>query len=145
MNITHRTIFTFRQLLLSLVVLCFASNVFAHAKLEKSIPAANAMVDEAPPALVLEFDKPMMLMKLTLTDIMNDKAVNINFAANSKTEKTHQLPLRKLPNGHYRVNWAAMGKDGHNMNGDFEFMIGAMEGMSHEQMKDHTGMDHKGH
>lgn len=145
MNITQRIIPTVRQLLLSLVVLCFASNVFAHAKLDKSIPAANAMVDVAPPELVLEFDKPIMLMKLTLTDAMSGKAVNINFTPSSKTEKTHQLPLPKLANGHYSVNWAAMGKDGHNMNGEFEFMIGAMEGMQLDQMKDHSGMDHKGH
>lgn len=135
MNIKHRTISSLRQILLSLVFLCFASNAFAHAKLEQSIPAANAMLDTAPPELILEFDKPLMLMKLTLTDKMNGKAVNVNFAASSKTEKTHKLPLPKLANGHYSVNWAAMGKDGHNMNGEFEFMIGAMQGMQRDDKK----------
>jgi len=135
MNTTHRTISTLRQVLFSLVVLCFASNALAHAGLEKSIPAANAMLDTAPSELILEFDKPLILMKLTLTDKMNGKAVNVNFAASSKTEKTHNLPLPKLANGHYSVNWAAMGKDGHNMNGEFEFMIGAMQGMQRDDKK----------
>ncbi len=137
MKITHLTISTLRQLLLSLVILCFASNALAHAKLEKSIPAANAMVETAPPELVLEFDKPLMLMKLTLTDKMNGKPVNINFTATSQLEKSHELPLPKLANGHYCVTWAAMGKDGHNMSGEFEFMVGAMEGMKHDDMKSH--------
>lgn len=145
MKITHHSIPTLRQFLLSLLILGFASNALAHAKLENSVPAANAMIDTAPPELVLDFDKPLMLMKLILTDKMNSKAVNINFTATSRLEKTHKLPLPKLANGHYSVAWAAMGKDGHNMSGEFRFMIGAMEGMQHEKMKEHSSMDHKGH
>jgi len=152
MNITHRTISTFRQFLLSLVVLCFASNALAHAGLEKSIPAANAMVDAAPPELVLEFENPVMLMKLTLTDKMKGTAIDLNFKASSTLVETHKFPLPKLENGHYVVNWTAMGKDGHNMNGEFAFMVGPMKGMKkddmkHDDMKGHDGMnmDHAGH
>ena len=145
MNISHQTLSTLRQFLLSLVVLCFASNALAHAGLEKSIPAANAMMEASPPELVLEFDKPIMLMKLTLTDKMNGTAVKLNFTANSKTEKAHKLPLPKIAAGHYIVNWTAMGKDGHNMNGEFAFMIGAMKGMKHDEMKNHSGTNHTGH
>lgn len=138
MNISHRSISTLRQILLSLVFICFASNVLAHTKLEKSIPGANAMLDTTPPELVLEFDKPIILMKLTLTDKMNGKAVNLNFIPNSNSEKTYKLPFPKLSKGHYSVNWVAMGKDGHNMRGDFEFMIGAMEGMTQDDVKSHV-------
>ena len=150
MNITRRTVSTLRQLLLSLVVLCFASNALAHAGLEKSIPAANAMVDAAPPELVLEFEKPIMLMKLTLTDKMNGTAVNLNFTAHSKTENIHKHPLPKLAAGHYIVNWTAMGKDGHNMSGEFAFMVGSMKGMKkddmkHDDMNSHSGTNHTGH
>jgi methionine-rich copper-binding protein CopC len=145
MNRSHQTLSTLRQFLLSLVVLCFASNALAHAGLEKSIPAANAMMEASPPELVLEFDKPIMLMKLTLADKMNGTAVKLNFTANSKTEKAHKLPLPKLAAGHYIVNWTAMGKDGHNMNGEFAFMIGAMKGMKHDHMKSSSGTNHTGH
>jgi methionine-rich copper-binding protein CopC len=150
MNITHRTISTLRQLLLSLVVLCFASNALAHAGLEKSIPAANAMVDAAPPELVLEFENPIMLMKLTLTDKMKGTAIDLNFKASSTLVETHKFPLPKLENGHYVVNWTAMGKDGHNMSGEFAFMVGSMKGMKttetkHDDMKEHADMDHAGH
>lgn len=150
MNITHRTISTFRQILLSLVVLCFASNALAHAGLEKSIPAANAMVDAAPPELVLEFDKPIMLMKLTLTDKMKGTAINLDFKASSALVEMHKFPLPKLAAGHYIVNWTAMGKDGHNMSGEFAFMVGPMKGMKmdsmkHDDMKSHSGANHTGH
>lgn len=163
MNIAHRTISTLRQLVLSLLVLCFASNVLAHAGLEKSIPAANAMLDIAPPELVLEFEKPVMLMKLTLTDKMKDTAIDLNFKASSTLVETHKFSLPKLENGHYVVNWTVMGKDGHNMNGEFAFMVGPMTGMKkdeikhdemkHDDMKGHDGMpsmnhaegDHAGH
>ena len=145
MNTSHQTLSTLRQFLLSLVVLCFASNALAHAELEKSIPAANAMMEAAPPELVLEFDKPIMLMKLTLTDKMNGTAVKLNFTANSKTEKAQKLPLPKLAAGHYIVNWTAMGKDGHNMSGEFAFMIGAMKGMKQDDMKSPSGTNHTGH
>lgn len=147
MNITPRTISTLRQLLLSLVVLCFASNALAHAGLEKSIPAANAMVDAAPPELVLEFENPVMLMKLTLTDKMKATAIDLNFKASSTLVETHKFPLPKLENGHYVVNWTAMGKDGHNMSGEFAFMVGPMKGMKKDDMKhdDMKGMNMDGH
>ena len=150
MNTSHQTLSTLRQFLLSLVVLCFASNALAHAGLEKSIPAANAMMEAAPPELVLEFEKPIMLMKLTLTDKMKGTAIGLNFKASSTLVETHKFPLSKLENGHYVVNWTAMGKDGHNMTGEFAFMIGAMKGMKHEDMKhDHmkssSGTNHTGH
>lgn len=152
MNITHRTVSTLRQLLLSLVVLCFASNALAHAGLEKSVPAANAMVDAAPPELILGFENPVMLMKLTLTDKMKGTAINLDFKASSALVETHKFPLPKLENGHYIVNWTAMGKDGHNMSGEFAFMVGPMKGMKkddmkHDDMKGHDDMkmDHAGH
>lgn len=147
MNTTHRTTSTLRQLLLSLVVLCFASNALAHVELEKSIPAANAMVDAAPPELVLEFEHPVMLMKLTLTDKMKGTSINLDFKASSTLIETHKFPLPKLENGHYVVNWTAMGKDGHNMNGEFAFMVGPMKGMKKDDMKhdDMKGMNMDGH
>jgi len=38
-----------------------------------------------------------------------------------------------------------MGKDGHNMTGEFAFMIGAMKGMKHDDMKSSSGTNHTGH
>ena len=141
MNTTHRSISALRQLLLSLVVLCFASNALAHAGLEKSIPAANAMVAAAPPELILAFENPVMLMKLALSNKMKGTAIDLNFKASSALVETHKFPLPKLEHGHYVVNWTAMGKDGHSMNGEFAFMVGPMKDMNHDE-KTHTGQDH---
>lgn len=149
MNIT-RTLSHLRHAFLALFLVGFTANALAHAGLEKSIPAANAMIDAAPPELVLEFDKPMMLMKLTLTDKKNGTPVNLNFTAHSTTESIQKHPLPKLPAGHYVVNWSAMGKDGHNMSGEFAFMVGPMkdmkkDDMKHDDTKGHSGSNHTGH
>lgn len=153
MNITNRTLSTLRQLILSLIVLAFAGNVFAHAGLKKSIPAAVSQFKESPPELVLTFERPVMLMKVTLTEAKGT-AVNFNFKASSKLEETHTFPLSKLDDGHYTVNWTTMGKDGHKMSGSYAFMVGATamptsspakDEMKHDEMKSQSGMDHTGH
>lgn len=142
MNMTQRNLSTLRQLLLSLAVLFFANHAFAHVALGKSIPAANAMLESSPPELALTFEHPVMLMKLTLIDKMKATAIGFNFKASSSLADAHRFPLPKLENGHYLVNWTAMGKDGHNMSGEFAFMVGSMKDMKMDDMKHH---DMKGH
>jgi methionine-rich copper-binding protein CopC len=155
MNITYRTVSLLRHIVLSFVVLGFTSNAFAHADLEKTIPAANANLASAPTELVLVYEKPVMLMKLTLNEAIKGTDVNFNFKASSNLMETHKFPLPNLGEGQYTVNWTAMGKDGHNMSGSFTFVVGLpsinkpstekTEGMQHSGMKDHSGtpsMDH---
>jgi len=139
---------------LALVLVGFTANALAHGGLETTVPAANSQVKMSPPELVLTYEKPVMLMGLTVTDDKG-KAVELNFKASNDTQLTHKYPLPALSNGLYTVNWASMGKDGHNMKGAFTFSVGAeakpAPAMKMDDMKkgekDHSGMDmdHSGH
>lgn len=150
MKITH-TLTHFRHAFLALILIGFTANALAHAGLETSVPAANSQVKMSPPELVLTYEKPVMLMGLTVTDDKG-KAVDLNFKISNDTQLTHKYALPPLGNGQYTVNWVAMGKEGHNMKGAFTFSVGA-ETKSAEAMKmkdsenDHGGMsmDHSGH
>ncbi len=149
-----RTLTHLRHAFLALVLVGFTANALAHAGLETSVPAANSQVKMSPPELVLTYEKPVMLMGLTVTDDKG-KAVELNFKASNDTQLTHKYPLPALSNGLYTVNWASMGKDGHNMKGAFTFSVGAeakpAPAMKMDDMKkgekDHSGMDmdHSGH
>jgi methionine-rich copper-binding protein CopC len=68
MFFTHHLILFLSRLILSVTVLCFANNAYAHAGLEKTIPGANSTVAISPADLVLEFDLAVMLVKLALND-----------------------------------------------------------------------------
>lgn len=125
MNTIISTTVTRLTLLLSLLAFCFSGSALAHVELEKTFPADKAPLNTAPQELLLEFEHPIKLIKLTLTDTQGSP-VNFNFVANSNLAGTHKFPLPSLGDGHYTVNWSATDKDGHNANGQFSFMVGPM-------------------
>ena len=111
------------SLLISLVLLFVATDLSAHVKLVDSTPSANAQIDSTPQQLILNFEHPVMLMKLSLTDIGTDKVIDFKFAATGNLQTNHTYSLPTLTSGDYSVVWTAMGKDGHNMNGTFKFKL----------------------
>jgi copper resistance protein C len=127
MNTTDHLFASSHRILLLLVSLFFTGNVFAHVALEKTIPAENAQLHTSPSELVLEFKDPVMLMKLTLTNSQSAD-VNLNFKAKGNLIAVHKFPLQVLNPGHYNVAWTAMGNEGHNLSGRFEFTLGAITG-----------------
>lgn len=153
MNIA-RTLTHLRHAFLALALVGFTENALAHAGLETAVPAANSHVKMSPPELVLTYEKPVMLMGLTVTDDKG-KAIGINFKASNDSQLTHKFALPLMDNGLYTVNWTSMGKDGHNMKGAFTFTVGAEAKPApamktndiKEGEKNHSGMDvgHSGH
>lgn len=153
MKITH-ALTHFRHLLATMVLVGFTTNALAHAGLESSVPQANSQVKMSPPELVLTFEKPVMVMKLTLAN-EKSKTVDFNFKPNNDTKTEHRYHLPEFGNGQYTVNWTSMGKDGHNMKGSFTFSVGieakpapAMKmDVNEHDAKDHSSMnmDHSGH
>ncbi len=108
---------------LTLSALGFAHNVWAHAKLESSQPAANSTLNLAPTEVALNFEHPTTLIKFALVEASQGKPLPIVFKASATPAETHKIPLPPLGNGQYSVNWSAMAKDGHNMSGGFVFTI----------------------
>ena len=120
-NITKKRL-SFQLLMASYAVFFGAGLGWAHSKQETTTPANNAELYEAPSELVLQFDKPMRITRLALSNqLRNDFEVR----------RTDQMkPLVKLvaqldpvPKGEYKVDWRGLSEDGHPMKGTFSFTI----------------------
>lgn len=118
---------------ITIVLLGFAMNLFAHTSLVSSYPAKGQMLTKSPKQLSLNYGKKLLLLKVSLTDGAN-KVVAINFKATPDLKKSFKISLPTLKVDNYTVNWTAMGRDGHKMSGNFDFMV-HKEGMKHS--KDH--------
>ena len=105
------------------LVLCAALHagpVSAHSKKEATQPADGAQLSESPDVIMLEFDAPMRITLITLTDA--------NGAAYDFIRRDDMQPLTRftaapppLPAGRYTVQWRGIAEDGHTMQGGFAF------------------------
>jgi methionine-rich copper-binding protein CopC len=101
-----------------------ASQVFAHAQLEKATPAVGGTVASAS-EIRLEFSEGVepKFTKVSMTG--PGGAVPLGAA---KTESRNQavliVPISKpLPAGDYKVHWQAVSVDTHHTQGAFEFTV----------------------
>jgi len=125
MNMTFGSAAFRFKLLLSLVVLWPSSYALANVALSKVVPLANAKLDSTPTELIIEYEKPVALTKLTLTDNDKNTDINFNFKADSKLTDKYKFPLPKLNGGEYMVSWTAMDNDLHSKSGAFLFTVKA--------------------
>ena len=96
--------------------------VFAHAKLQSSIPAADARLQVAPKSLTLSFNEGVRLAALTLTAGSKDIPVTVDRNAPAAAQVSVALPA--LAPGQYVVQWSALSvDDGHVSKGTFAFVV----------------------
>src|SRR6202167_6100054 len=96
--------------------------VFAHAKLQSSIPAADARLQVAPKSLTLNFNESVRLAVLTLTAGGKDIPVTVDRNAPAAPQVSVALPA--LAVGQYVVQWSALSvDDGHVSKGTFAFAV----------------------
>jgi methionine-rich copper-binding protein CopC len=109
--------------LFAVASLAFAGAVQAHAKLEKSQPAANSTVTASPTTVELEFSQPVQLTALTLQagDAKGRDVGPLPKAASGKIS----VPLPVLAAGSYTLSWRAISADNHVMSGSIPFKVGA--------------------
>ena len=93
-----------------------------HSKQETTVPANNAILKEAPAELVLNFDKPMRITKLALTD-QAGKDYEVQRTDQMKHVLKLVAQLDPVPNGEYKVDWRGLSEDGHPMKGTFSFTV----------------------
>lgn len=123
-----------------------ATPALAHTELSATVPADQAIIEEAPEDLQLTFSEAV---RLTAISIQLDGAPKHNLGPlPPETTRTFTLDLPALADGHYIVSWRALSEDTHVMNGEFMFAIGA-EG-SHTTHMDHDSAqpeqeDHAAH
>ena len=108
----------------TVVLLSQAATALAHTQLQSSSPKDQAVVMGSPQNLELHFTAAMRLIKLRLIKT-SDKAttISLNFRPSQKAVRSFSQPLPKLEPGSYAVEWVAMGKDAHKMEGTLSFDI----------------------
>lgn len=99
-----------------------AGPAFGHAKLQSTIPPADARLQEAPKSLTLSFNEDVRLAVLALTADGKDIPVTVDRSAPPARRVSVMLPV--LAVGKYQVQWSALSADdGHVSKGTFTFAI----------------------
>jgi methionine-rich copper-binding protein CopC len=103
----------------------FAAPALAHAKLEASTPAANAVVSPAPAQLRLQFSEPLELpfSKVKLVDEKGVVTSSSTLALDSANNKVLVAGVPALHAGAWRVQWTTLTRDGHKVKGEFGFRV----------------------
>jgi methionine-rich copper-binding protein CopC len=99
-----------------------AGPALGHAKLLRTLPAADAQLPAAPPSLTLTFNENVRLAVLTLT--ADGKTIPVTVDRNLPPAPQVSVPLPALTAGKYQVQWSALSAaDGHVTKGTFSFVI----------------------
>lgn len=119
------------------LVLLPASPVSAHAVLQSSTPAANSVLENSPPEIVLDFDEEVEanLAQIQLFDAKSHR-VKLGSAHQGDDASIVTASVPKLSNGLYAVIWRVTSADGHVVDGAFSFQIGAGASGSGQQLID---------
>ena len=114
------------MVVLTLMGSAVSTAAYAHPKLVKSDPAANAVVSAAPKELRLSFNEELV-PKFSSAEVKDQKGqkVEIGTASTDPTDKKQLVvPLSKpLTAGKYKVVWHAVAADTHRVQGDYTFTI----------------------
>ncbi|KAF1028446.1 copper resistance protein CopC [Acinetobacter sp.] len=121
MSFFRNKITTFQSIFLATALLISSSNALAHVKLLSAIPAINATVTAQPKNLILNFGEDVMLMNIKLSDAQQNN-ISLNYKVSHDLKKSFNIATPNLNKGKYTVSWSTMGKDGHNMNGEYSFI-----------------------
>ncbi len=105
------------------VALCalLVGKAYAHSALVHSIPANEEVVATAS-ELMLHYNEPVRLLRLTMTDAANN-AVVLAFTPETAAKEHYMLNLPELAAGTYTVNWTLIGGDGHTMSDKMSFSV----------------------
>lgn len=109
----------------AVAVLAPVSPVSAHASLQSSEPAANAVLEQGPAEIRLDFDESVEVSLASIELFDGDGsavALGPEVAGADDTQVTAAVP--ELGNGLFAVVWRVASTDGHVVDGAFVFQIG---------------------
>lgn len=98
----------------------------AHAHLDRSLPARESLVKEAPKEVMLWFTEAVE-PKFSTIEVRDAKGAAMQAGpAEGVAGNTAQLrvPLKPLGPGTYTVKWRVLSVDTHRSQGDFTFRVG---------------------
>ena len=108
-----------------LFAMCGSStDAAAHARLVKSIPAANALLSKAPRLIALWFNEPSEIAFSTI-EVRDEHGHGLaTGAVHARDSKALEIPLlTTLPPGRYRVKYRVLSVDGHVIDASFKFEL----------------------
>ena len=113
---------------MALALIARPSSALPHLKLIRSSPAADTVLTSSPDAVRLYLSEPTQapVSKIALA---TDAGVAIALAPLTR-DTTKGAPLvaklvKPIGKGSYKVTWKAMSKDGHVVDGTFNFRVNA--------------------
>ena len=97
---------------------------FAHSPLKSTLPADQTNLTELPEGINLTFTKPARVTKVTLTHTNADAGHTDKLELPTKKfTKVFDLKPQFRGVGQYKVDWRALGQDGHVLKGKFMFTV----------------------
>lgn len=106
-------------------LLAAAALVQAHAKIEKSEPAANSTINKVPTSVQMWFNEAPDL-KVTKVELAGASGkVELGPAHSMGKNNVMAAIIGKMADGKYTVNWQTAGDDGHVEKGTFTFTLSA--------------------
>jgi len=109
-----------------LIVLLVPVQVFAHAKVVETVPAAEAKLDQSPDTIRVGFNQKLEVIGASAM-IVKDAAgqdVPLGKAVIGNDGKSMEIPTTtNLKPGDYTVNYEVISLDGHTVKGSFKFYI----------------------
>ncbi|MCA3379531.1 MAG: copper resistance protein CopC [Roseomonas sp.] len=109
------------MLLLPLLLLSLPAA--AHSELRRSVPAAGAVLTQAPEQIELHFNERVQLTALRLYREGSEEVTLPRRAIRSATMEIITMPA--LPPGAYRAEWRIISADGHPAGGVIPFRVEA--------------------
>ena len=108
-----------------LIALAGAQDLFAHAKLLSSKPAAGESLTAGPDLIELQFSTRVQ-QKMSSIALIGPagRPIALPPIVFSEDEKTLRASLPELVSGSYTVSWRALSADDHLISGEFTFQVG---------------------
>ncbi len=107
------------------VSLAWAPNALAHAELESSTPASEAVLRPAPSQVVLRFSEPVETAFASVR-VFDGSARRVDDGRTTRPDPDVLAVglLPDLPRGTYTVSWHVVSEDSHPLSGAFVFHVG---------------------
>ncbi|WP_299598286.1 copper resistance CopC family protein [uncultured Tateyamaria sp.] len=110
-----------KKTFLTSITLIWATAAAAHSPLESTVPVNEAVVEEVPSEIVLDFKGNVRLTRVTLTHAAHEADLDLDGFNGFVSDYT--IPMQSMGAGTYQIEWRGLGDDGHTMNGTFSFTV----------------------
>jgi methionine-rich copper-binding protein CopC len=104
------------------LALAVCGGALAHSKKETTVPADGARLDAPPAVIAMEFDAPMRITLVSLTEATGGE-VELAPVTGPRPATRFEATPPPLGPGDYRVDWRGLAEDGHPMEGGFSFTV----------------------